>query len=90
MGGFYGFVVPALPTRLSIIAGVVYGVLASSTVIAGVMACLKDPIDPNVRRFHQVRAMYIVYSRYIFFRLLGSWTAESWLLQLCAYLCRIM
>lgn len=55
VGGFYAFVVPALPTQLSIIAGVVYGILASSTVIAGVIACLKDPIDPNVLRFHQVQ-----------------------------------
>ncbi|CAM9134649.1 unnamed protein product [Laminaria digitata] len=27
--------------------------MASSTVAAGVIACLKDPIDPNVRRFHE-------------------------------------
>lgn len=54
VGGFYAFIVPALPQLWAIVAGAVYGVLASSTVIAGVAACLKDPIDPNVHRFHEV------------------------------------
>lgn len=56
VGGFYGFVVPALPTPWPILAGLVYAVLASSTIFAGAVACIKDPIDPNVRRFHKVRA----------------------------------
>ncbi|CAM9103068.1 unnamed protein product, partial [Hapterophycus canaliculatus] len=53
VGGFYSFIIPALPTLWAVVAGVVYGLLASSTVVAGVAACLKDPIDPNVRRFHE-------------------------------------
>lgn len=55
VGGFYSLIIPGLSTPWSIVAGVVYGVMASSTVVAGVIACLKDPIDPNVRRFHEVR-----------------------------------
>lgn len=54
VGGFYSFVVPGLPTAMSIAAGAAYAVLASSAVFAGIVACWKDPIDPNVRRFHQV------------------------------------
>lgn len=54
VGGFYAVIVPALPNLWAIVASIVYGVLASSTVVAGVLACWKDPIDPNVRRFHQV------------------------------------
>ncbi|CAB1098437.1 unnamed protein product [Ectocarpus sp. CCAP 1310/34] len=53
VGGFYSFIVPALEQVWAMVAGLVYGVLASSTVLAGVLACLRDPIDPNVRRFHQ-------------------------------------
>lgn len=60
VGGFYSFIIPALPTLWAIVAGVAYGVLASSTVVAGVAACLKDPIDPNVRRFHEVGCDYLV------------------------------
>ncbi|CAN0291327.1 unnamed protein product [Pylaiella littoralis] len=52
VGGFYSIIIPALPNLWAIAAGLVYGLLATSTVIAGVLACLKDPIDPNVRRFH--------------------------------------
>lgn len=55
VGGFYAFIVPALDERWSIVAGVVYGMLVSATTVAGVVACWKDPIDPNVRRFHRVR-----------------------------------
>lgn len=55
VGGFYSLIIPGLSAPWSIVAGVVNGVMASSTVIAGVIACLKDPIDPNVRRFHEVR-----------------------------------
>lgn len=54
-GGFYSLIIPGLSAPWSIVAGVIYGVMASSTVVAGVIACLKDPMDPNVRRFHEVR-----------------------------------
>lgn len=54
VGGFYSLIVPALPSVWAFVAGVVYGLLASSTIVTGVIACVKDPIDPNVRRFHQV------------------------------------
>lgn len=54
VGGFYSFIVPTLPKVWAVIAGVVYGVLASATVLAAAAACWIDPIDPNVRRFHQV------------------------------------
>eukprot|EP00903_Cladosiphon_okamuranus_P013911 g12939.t1 len=53
VGGFYAVIVPALPNLLAIVASIVYGVLASATVLSGLLACWKDPIDPNVRRFHQ-------------------------------------
>lgn len=55
VGGFYALVIPALPTALAFAAGATYFVLASSSVMAGIIACHIDPIDPNVRRFHQVR-----------------------------------
>lgn len=54
VGGFYSVITPALPNLWGIVTGVVYGLLATSTIVAGVLACLKDPIDPNVRRFHEV------------------------------------
>ncbi|CAM9170634.1 unnamed protein product [Choristocarpus tenellus] len=41
---------------MNIIFGVVYGVLASSSLLAGTIACKIDPIDPNVRRYHQGEA----------------------------------
>lgn len=58
VGGFYSLIVPALAQVWAIVAGLAYGVLASSTVLAGILACFKDPIDPNVRRFHQVRLIH--------------------------------
>lgn len=58
VGGFYSLIIPGLSAPWSIVAGVAYGVMASSTVVAGVIACLKDPIDPNVRRFHEVRRVH--------------------------------
>lgn len=54
VGGFYAFIIPALPTTLAVAAGFAYFVLASSSVVAGIVACRIDPIDPNVRNFHQV------------------------------------
>lgn len=55
VGGFYALIVPALPILLAIAAGVAYCVLAASSIVSGIVACYIDPIDPNVRRFHEVR-----------------------------------
>ncbi|CAM9439602.1 unnamed protein product [Ascophyllum nodosum] len=37
----------------SIVTGMVYGVLVSATTVAGLIACWKDPVDPNVHRFRE-------------------------------------
>lgn len=55
VGGFYAFIIPGLPHIFSIVAAIVYGLLTAAAVITGAMACWIDPIDPNLRRFHQVR-----------------------------------
>ncbi|CAM9199982.1 unnamed protein product [Discosporangium mesarthrocarpum] len=41
---------------MSTCVGPAYGVLAFSALMAGTIACYIDPIDPNVRRFHQGKA----------------------------------
>lgn len=54
VAGFYSFIVPGLPRTIAVVAGATYGILASSALVAGILACVNDPIDPNVRRFHEV------------------------------------
>lgn len=73
VGGFYSVIIPALPNFWSIVAGVVYGLLAASTVIAGVLACLKDPIDPNVRRFHEVGWVDAFMDKFCSYKAIACW-----------------
>lgn len=61
VAGFYSFIIPGLCATHSIAAGVTYGLLASSAVMAGILACMNNPIDPNVRRFHEVGTSRIAY-----------------------------
>lgn len=70
VGGFYALIVPALPILLAFAAGIAYCVLAVSSILSGIVACYIDPIDPNVRRFHEVRSRITPQEFYAFNRVL--------------------
>lgn len=61
VAGFYSCIIPGLSATFSIAAGTTYGLLVLFAVVAGVFACVDDPIDPNVRRFHEVRPGIVFY-----------------------------
>jgi len=49
IGGFYGIIIPPLEELYQIICGIIFGASTVGAIWAGFMACITDPIDPNVQ-----------------------------------------